>query len=71
KQAIRISAAEAAALVTSGMWLDYGFGMGQPDMFDRALAERRDELRDVKIRSALTMRPRPTHDSDPHGGHFH
>ncbi|MBN8942214.1 MAG: butyryl-CoA:acetate CoA-transferase [Rhizobiales bacterium] len=71
KQAIRISAAEAAALVTPGMWLDYGFGMGQPDMFDRALAERRDELRDVKIRSALTMRPRPTHDSDPDGGHFH
>ena len=30
-----ISAEEAAALVTSGMWLDYGTGVGQPDVFDR------------------------------------
>ena len=30
----KLSASEAAKLVKSGMWLDYGFGMGQPDAFD-------------------------------------
>jgi hypothetical protein len=37
KRAQTVSAAEAAAFVTSGMWLDYGTGVGQPDAFDRAL----------------------------------
>ena len=50
----RISADAAAALVRSGDWVDYGFGMGQPDLFDRALAARAAELRGVKIRSCLT-----------------
>ena len=40
RQAIKVSAEEAAGLVESGMWVDYGFGMGQPDAFDRALAAR-------------------------------
>ena len=33
-----ISAAEAAALVRPGMWLDFGGVNSQPDVFDRALA---------------------------------
>jgi acyl-CoA hydrolase len=50
----------AAALVKSGDWVDYGFGMGQPDLFDRALAARKAELRGVKIRVCLThARARP------------
>ena len=51
-QARKVSAAEAAALVKSGMWLDWGFGLGQPDRFDQALAARKDELQGVKIRTA-------------------
>ncbi len=43
-QARKVSAAEAAALVKSGMWLDWGFGLVQPDRFDQALAARKDEL---------------------------
>jgi acyl-CoA hydrolase len=66
----RISAEAAAALVKSGDWVDYGFGMGQPDLFDRALAARRDELSGVKIRSCLTMRPRAVLEADPTGEHF-
>lgn len=66
----KISAEAAAALVKSGDWLDYGFGMGQPDVFDRALAARRDELRGVKIRACLTMRPRAVVECDPGGDHF-
>jgi acyl-CoA hydrolase len=66
----RISAAAAAALVRSGDWVDYGFGMGQPDVFDRALAARVGELRGVRIRACLTMRPRAVLEADPTGEHF-
>ena len=60
----------AAALVKSGDWVDYGFGMGQPDRFDRALAARASELHGVKIRAALTLRPRAVLDADPDAEHF-
>jgi len=65
-----IPADAAAALVRPGDWVDYGFGVGQPDLFDQALAARKDELRDVKIRAALTLRPRAVLETDPHGEHF-
>jgi acyl-CoA hydrolase len=65
-----ISAEGAAALVKSGDWVDYGFGMGQPDLFDRALAARRAELQGVRIRSCLTLRPRAVLEADPDGDHF-
>lgn len=51
KSARRITAAEAAGLVKSGDWVDYGAVLAQPDVFDRVLADRKDELRDVKIRA--------------------
>ena len=66
-----ISAERAAALVTSGMWLDYGTGVGQPDVFDRALAARIHDVTNVKIRHCLTMRPRAVLDADPDGHHIH
>src|SRR5215475_676313 len=66
----RISPASAAALVESGDWVDYGFGMGQPDLFDRALAARARELHGVKIRSCLTLRPRAVLEADPASEHF-
>lgn len=50
---------QAAKLaVRSGDWVDYGFGAGFPELMDRALAARRDELTDVKIRGGLVIRPR-------------
>lgn len=66
-----ISAEQAAALVRSGMWLDYGVALCQPDVFDQALAARVEELRDVRIRSCLTMKPRAVLEADPAGSHFH
>jgi acyl-CoA hydrolase len=66
-----ISAAEAAAFVKSGMWLDYGAAVCQPDEFDRALAARKHELENVKIRACLSMRPRAVLEADPGGEHFH
>jgi len=64
-----ISADEAAGFVKSGMWLDYGATFCQPDVFDRALAARIDELTNLKIRHCLTMRPRAVLDADPDGAH--
>jgi acyl-CoA hydrolase len=65
-----ISGDEAADLVRSGMWLDYGVGLCQPDVFDKALAARRDALENVKIRSCLSMRPRAVAEGDPDSRHF-
>ncbi len=66
-----ISAEQAATLVKSGMWLDYGASNCQPDVFDKALAARKDGLENVKIRSCLSMRPRAVIEEDPEGKHFH
>ena len=66
-----ISASEAAKLVKSDMWLDYGASLCQPDVFDKALAARKDELHNVKIRSCLTLRPRAVLECDPESQHFH
>lgn len=66
-----ISAAEAAGLVRSGMWLDYCGTFNQPDVFDRALGDRITELSDLKIRTTLSMRPRAVMEKDPEGRHVH
>ena len=66
-----ITAAEAAGLVKSGDWVDYGASILQPDAFDRALATRKAELRDVKIRACLSTRPRAVLEADPERRHFH
>src|SRR6266851_5157924 len=65
-----ISAEEAAAKVKSGDWIEYGFGVGQPDAFDRALAERVAKLERVKIRGCLAMRPRLAVEADPDSRHL-
>lgn len=70
KSARRITAAEAAGLVKSGDWVDYGAGLAQPDVFDHALAARKAELRDVKIRACISMRPRAVIEADPQREHF-
>ncbi len=61
---------QAASVVQSGDWLDYGFGAGQPDLFDRALANRVGQLSDVKLRGCLAMRPRASIESDPESRHI-
>src|SRR5262245_27446866 len=66
-----ISAERAAGFVTSGMWLDYGTSLCQPDVFDKALGARIQEVTHVKIRHCLTMRPRAVLDADPEGQHVH
>ncbi len=65
-----ISADDAAALVKPGDWVDYCGGLCQPDLFDQALARRKQALRGVKIRACLTMSPRAVLEADPTGEHF-
>ncbi|MFH1647831.1 MAG: acetyl-CoA hydrolase/transferase C-terminal domain-containing protein [Chloroflexota bacterium] len=63
-----ISADEAAGLVKSGMWIDYGAICGFPSLIDEKLAARAPELREVKIRAehSHTQIPR----IDPDQEHF-
>lgn len=65
-----ISAEFAADFVRSGMWIDYGFGLGQPDVFDQALAKREEALENVKIRSCLSMRSRAVAEDGAGGNRF-
>lgn len=65
-----ISPSQAARLVQSGMWIDYGVALSQPDVFDKALAHRIRELRNVKLRNCLSMRPRAVLEADPDGDHI-
>ena len=66
-----ISATAAAKLVSSGNWVDYGITLCQPDVFDAALAARKLELQNVKIRSCISLKPRAVLEADPEGKHFH
>ena len=70
KTAKTITADEAAALVTSGMWLDYGAVLGQPDAFDAALGPRVKDLEGLKIRNCITLKPRAVLDADPEARHL-
>ena len=66
-----ISAADAAAFVKSGDWVDYGGALQAPVAFDRALAARRDELEGVRVRGCVTVSPVQVVECDPEGKHFH
>ena len=70
ESARRVSAEDAAGLVRSGDWLDYGAVLAQPDAFDKALANRVGELRNVNIRGCLSLRPRAVLEADPEREHF-
>ena len=69
KAAQRITAEAAALMVQSGMWLDYGAVLGQPDVFDAALAKRLGPVTNLRIRSCLSTRARAVLEADPKGDH--
>lgn len=56
---------EAAAIVKSGDWVDYNFGLNMPYLFDKALAARKTELSDIKVRGLLALRPIEIVKQDP------
>ena len=57
-QAKFVTPEQAVKAVQSGDWVDYGFGAGFPELLDRALAARKGEVKDVKVRGGLVIRPR-------------
>lgn len=61
---------EAVKVVKSGDWVDYTTNVCFPTLLDAALAERRDELTDVKIRGNLLFGPLRTVECDPLREHF-
>ena len=62
--------AEAVRAVKNGDWVDYTSGLGFPPLLDAALAARRDELHDVKVRGNLCMGPLQIVECDPEQTHF-
>ena len=61
---------EAVRCVKSGDWVDYGANVCFPTLLDRALAARRDELTDVKVRGNLAFGPIEIVEQDPTREHF-
>ena len=61
---------EAVKAVKSGDWVDYSTNLCFPPLLDAALARRRDELRDVKIRGNLCFGPVQVAECDPSREHF-
>ncbi len=61
---------EAVKVIQSGDWIDYTSCVGKPVLLDRALAKRRDELYDVKIRGNLMSGPIEAVECDEHQEHF-
>ena len=65
-----VSADEAVKVVKSGDWVDYGWCNGTPDALDRALAKRTDELKDVKLRGGILLKPLAVFEREDAGDHF-
>lgn len=56
---------QAVQLVKDGDWVDYSQTLAFPVALDAALAARRDQLHDVKIRGAIATRPIQVVEQDP------
>ncbi len=61
---------QAAKVVKSGDWIDIGMGAGFPALMDAAIAKRRDELFNVKVRGYLIFEPIQMAECDPTRTHF-
>jgi len=62
---------EAVKVVKSGDWVEYGSFSGSAVVLDKALAARKDELWDVKIRNCTRSTGTPeVAKADPTGEHF-
>lgn len=61
---------QAVRCVKSGDWVDYTFCLGHPVALDAALAARKDELTDVKVRGGIALNPLRIIEDDPGCEHF-
>ncbi len=65
-----VTATEAVKTVKSGDWVSYGPLCAQANKLDEALAQRKDELRDVKIWTLMSLRTPKVFELDPQGQSF-
>ncbi len=65
-----VTADEAVKCVKDGDWVDYGQAVSFPTALDEALAKRVGELKDVNIRSGITIREVRAIEEDPEGKSF-
>ena len=65
-----VTADEAVQVVQSGDWVDYGWCNGTPVALDEALAKRTDELKDVKLRGGILLKPLKIFEREDAGEHF-
>lgn len=61
---------EAVQVIKSGDWVDYTSSLGKPVLLDQALASRKEELYDVKIRGNLIAGPIAVAECDESKEHF-
>ena len=59
------TAQEAVRLVKDGDWVDYSQSAAFPEALDSALAQRRGELADVKVRGGIALKPVQVVEQDP------
>ena len=64
------TAEEAVKVVRSGDWVDYTWCTNHPIALDKALAARKDELTDVKVRGGVTMWMPEIAKAEDAGEHF-
>ncbi len=64
------TAEEAVKVVKSGDWVDYGWCACHPVALDKALAQRADELTDVKLRGGIALWPLAISQVDNAPAHF-
>lgn len=65
-----VSPDEAVKVVKSGEWVDYGWCTGTPDVLDKALAKRTDELKDINLRGGILLKPLAVFEREDAGEHF-
>ena len=61
---------EAVTVIKNGDWVDYTSSLGKPVLLDQALARRKEELQDVKVRGNLISGPIEIVECDPQQDHF-
>lgn len=60
-----MTADEAVKIVQSGDWVDYGTNLAFPELLDAALAKRKGEVHDVKVRGICVPGPIMVAEMDP------
>lgn len=61
---------KAVSLVESGNWVDFGWCANTPDVLDKALAKRTDELKDINLRGGVLLKPLAIFEREDAGEHF-